>query len=89
MVVTTYKHDTVVLEISNSIMSRYLLQEGTSKQVAADLLGHADTTFLVRTYCHPQNMAKREAANLMEDLLSPKNIYYQPFKFVLKGKKVG
>jgi len=34
-------------------------------------------------------MAKREAANLMEDLLSPKNIYYQPFKFVLKGKKIG
>jgi len=25
----------------------------------------------------------------MEDLLSPKNIYYQPFKWVLKGKKVG
>ena len=47
------------------------------------------TAFLERTYCHPQNMAKREAANLMEDLLSPKNIYYQPFKFVLKGKKVG
>ena len=67
----------------------YLLQEGTSKQVAADLLGHADTAFLERTYCHPQNMAKREAANLMEDLLSPKNIYHQPFKFVLKGKKVG
>lgn len=67
----------------------YLLQEGTSKQVAADLLGHADTAFLERTYCHPQNMAKREAANLMEDLLSPKNIYYQPFKWVLKGKKVG
>lgn len=89
MIVATYKYDTVVLEISNSIMSRYLLQEGTSKQVAADLLGHADTTFLERTYCHPQNMAKREAANLMENLLSPKNIYYQPFKFVLKGKKVG
>lgn len=89
MVVTTYKHDTVVLEISNSIMSRYLLQEGTSKQVAADLLGHADTTFLERTYCHPQNMAKREVANLMEDLLSPKNIYYQPYKFVRIGKKVG
>ena len=67
----------------------YFLQEGTSKQVAADLLGHADTAFLERTYCHTQNMAKREAANLMEDLLSPKNIYYQPFKFVLKGKKVG
>ena len=67
----------------------YLLQEGTSKQIAADLLGHADTAFLERTYCHPQNMAKRETANLMEDLLSPKNIYYQPFKWVLKGKKVG
>lgn len=67
----------------------YLLQEGTSKQVAADLLGHADTAFLERTYCHPQNMAKREAANLMENLLSPKNIYYQPFKWFFKGKKVG
>ena len=31
----------------------YLLQEGTSKQVAASLLGHADTAFLERTYCHP------------------------------------
>ena len=67
----------------------HLLQEGTSKQVAADLLGHADTAFLERTYCHPQNMAKREVANLMEDLLSPKNIYYQPYKFVRIGKKVG
>lgn len=67
----------------------YLLQEGTSKQVAADLLGHADTAFLERTYCHPQNMAKREVANLMDDLLSPKNIYYQPYKFVRIGKKVG
>ena len=89
MIVATYKYDTVVLEISNSIMSRYLLQEGTSKQVAADLLGHADTAFLERTYCHPQNMAKREVANLMDDLLSPKNIYYQPYKFVRIGKKVG
>lgn len=67
----------------------YLLQEGTSKQVAADLLGHADTAFLERTYCHPQDMAKHEVANLMDDLLSPKSIYHQPFKFVLKGKKVG
>ena len=67
----------------------YLLQEGTSKQVAADLLGHADTAFLERTYCHPQDMAKLEVANLMDDLLSPKSIYHQPFKFVLKGKKVG
>lgn len=87
MIVATYKYDTVVLEISNSIMSRYLLQEGTSKQVAADLLGHADTTFLERTYCHPQNMAKREAANLMEDLLSPKISTIGPSNSFLKAKK--
>ena len=51
----------------------YLLQEGTSKQVAASLLGHADTAFLERTYCHPQDVAKRQAANLMQDLLNNQN----------------
>ncbi len=44
-----------------------LLQEGTSKQVAASLLGHADTAFLERTYCHPQDVAKQQAANLMQN----------------------
>ena len=48
----------------------YLLQEGTSKQVAASLLGYADTAFLERTYCHPQNAVKRKAANLMQDMLN-------------------
>ena len=57
----------------------YLLQEGTSKQVAASLLGHADTAFLERTYCHPQDMAKRQAANLMQDLLNNQNPCYVAF----------
>ena len=57
----------------------YLLQEGTSKQVAASLLGHADTAFLGRTYCHPQDVAKRQAANLMQDLLNNQNPCYVAF----------
>lgn len=41
------------------------------KQVAADLLGHADTAFLERTYCHPQDICKEEAAGLFDSLLAP------------------
>ena len=91
MIVATYKYDTVVLEISNSIMSRYLLQEGTSKQVAASLLGHADTAFLERTYCHPQDAAKQQAANLMQDLLNNQNPCYVAFmkNKNRKAKKAG
>ena len=69
----------------------YLLQEGTSKQVAASLLGHADTAFLERTYCHPQDVAKRQAANLMQDLLnnqSPSYIAFMKNKN-RKAKKAG
>ena len=69
----------------------YLLQEGTSKQVAASLLGHADTAFLERTYCHPQDVAKRQAANLMQDLLNNQNPCYVAFmkNKNRKAKKVG
>ena len=69
----------------------YLLQEGTSKQVAASLLGHADTAFLERTYCHPQDVAKRQAANLMQDLLNNQNPCYVAFmkNKNRKVKKVG
>ena len=69
----------------------YLLQEGTSKQVAASLLGHADTAFLERTYCHPQEVAKRQAANLMQDLLNNKNPCYVAFmkNKNRKAKKAG
>ena len=49
----------------------YLLQNNTSKQVAADLLGHADTSFLERTYCHPQLESKQQAASILESMLEP------------------
>ena len=48
-----------------------LLQNNTSKQVAADLLGHADTSFLERTYCHPQLESKQQAALILESMLEP------------------
>lgn len=69
----------------------YLLREGTSKQVAASLLGHADTAFLERTYCHPQDVAKRQAANLMQDLLNNQNPCYVAFmkNKNRKAKKAG
>ena len=69
----------------------YLLQEGTSKQVAASLLGHADTAFLERTYCHPQDVAKQQAANLMQDLLNNQNPCYVAFmkNKNRKAKKAG
>ena len=69
----------------------YLLQEGTSKQVAASLLGHADTAFLERTYCHPQDVAKLQAANLMQDLLNSQNPCYVAFmkNKNRKAKKAG
>lgn len=49
----------------------YLLQNNTSKQVAADLLGHADTSILERTYCHPQLESKQQAASILESMLEP------------------
>ena len=69
----------------------YLLQEGTSKQVAASLLGHADTAFLERTYCHPQDAVKLQAANLMQDLLNSQNPCYVAFmkNKNRKAKKAG
>lgn len=69
----------------------YLLQEGASKQVAASLLGHADTAFLERTYCHPQDVAKQQAANLMQDLLNNQNPCYVAFmkNKNRKAKKAG
>ena len=47
--------------------------------MAASLLGHADTAFLERTYCHPQDVAKQQAANLMQDLLNSQNPCYVAF----------
>lgn len=48
-----------------------LLHCGVDKQTVADLVGHADTGFLERTYCHPQQAQKEQAANSMLTMLRP------------------
>ena len=46
-----------------------LLHHGVDKQTVAELAGHGDTSFLERTYCHPQLALKQQAASIMEDSL--------------------
>ena len=89
--VTEKRKMTLMAKRCGLSLSEYLLQEGTSKQVAASLLGHADTAFLERTYCHPQDVAKRQAANLMQDLLNNQNPCYVAFmkNKNRKAKKAG
>ena len=48
----------------------YQLQNNISKQVVADIVGHADTGYLERTYCHPQDEYKIQAANVMSSFLA-------------------
>ncbi len=48
-----------------------LLHCGVDKQTVADLVGHADTGFLERTYCHPQQTQKEQAADSMLTMLRP------------------
>lgn len=48
-----------------------LLHCGVDKQTVADLVGHADTGFLERTYCHPQQAQKEQAAGSMLTMLRP------------------
>ena len=48
-----------------------LLHCGVDKQTVADLVGHADTGFLERTYCHPQQAQKAQAADSMLTMLRP------------------
>lgn len=48
-----------------------LLHSGVDKQTVADLVGHADTGFLERTYCHPRQEQKEQAANVMRAALRP------------------
>ena len=40
-------------------------------QTVADIVGHADTGFLERTYCHPQKEQKEQAADTMLTMLRP------------------
>lgn len=48
-----------------------LLHCGVDKQTVADLVGHGDTGFLERTYCHPQQAQKEQAADSMLTMLRP------------------
>ena len=59
------------LHTMRHFFATYLLENGTSKQVTADLLGHVDTAFLERTYCHPQDTCKEQAAGLLDTMLQP------------------
>ena len=40
-----------------------MLHNGVDKQTVAELAGHGDTSFLERTYCHPQMQLKQRVAN--------------------------
>ena len=46
-----------------------MLHEGVDKQTVAELAGHGDTSFLERTYCHPQMKLKQAAAEKLEEAL--------------------
>ena len=46
-----------------------MLHEGVDKQTVAELACHGDTSFLERTYCHPQMKLKQEAAEKLEEAL--------------------
>lgn len=46
-----------------------MLHHGVDKQTVADLVGHADTSFLERTYCHPQLALKQKAASILSSAL--------------------
>lgn len=46
-----------------------MLHEGVDKQTVAEMAGHGDTSFLERTYCHPQMALKEQAAEKMNQLL--------------------
>jgi len=46
-----------------------MLHNGIDKQTVAELAGHGDTSFLERTYCHPQMTLKQQAAERFERTL--------------------
>ena len=46
-----------------------LLHSGVDRQTVAELAGHGDTSFLERTYCHPQMERKRQASECLSTQL--------------------
>ena len=53
-----------------------LLHSGIDKQTVAELAGHGDTGFLERTYCHPQQAQKKQAADSMRTMLRPDGVQF-------------
>lgn len=62
--------DAIHLHTLRHIYVTTLLHSGVDKQTVADLVGHSDTGFLERVYCHPQLEAKIKAAKEIEQQLS-------------------
>lgn len=52
-----------------------MLHSGVDKNTVAELAGHGDTSFLEKTYCHPQTLAKQKAAVTMSNLLTDGTAY--------------
>ena len=50
-----------------------LLHRGIDKRTVADLVGHSDTSFLERVYCHPQMEPKEQAAKVFGESLMRRN----------------
>lgn len=55
----------------NEAMKCAISREQFLEQTVADLVGHGDTGFLERTYCHPQQAQKEQAADTMRTVLRP------------------
>lgn len=55
-----------------------LLHSGVDKQTVADLVGHCDTSFLERTYCHPRLDKKRSAAEVFAAVQFGESIRSRP-----------
>ena len=60
-----------------------LLHSGIDKQTVAELVGHADTGFLERTYCHPEMARKRDAAASMLASLHPGDCTHFPLQMAV------
>lgn len=50
-----------------------LLHRGVDKRTVADLVGHSDTSFLERVYCHPQLESKERAAKVFGESVTRRN----------------
>lgn len=76
----------VIISINNAVLTvsrshtsvpGYGIQEGQTKnrkkRTVADLVGHSDTSFLERVYCHPQLESKEQAAKVFGESAARRN----------------